>query len=86
MAIPREWESNLMIPIYKREQTQCENYRLYYMFSTKKLQIMHMNTRKRKYAEENVEDEQATFRPERQTNEVGREVFLVFIDLKAAFD
>lgn len=98
----KEWENNLIIPIYKKgEQSQCENYRAICLAQTSyKLYTRILEKRLRVYVEQRLEEEQAAFRPERQTNdniyiirnlierkiEEGGEMFLVFIDLKAAFD
>lgn len=100
--IPREWENNLIIPIHKKgEQTQCENYRAICLAQTSyKLYTKILEKRLRQCLEQSLEEEQAAFRPERQTNdnifivrnliertiEKGEEMFLIFIDLKSAFD
>lgn len=100
--IPKDWEENLIVPIYKKgEQTHCENYRAICLAQTiYKLYTRILENRLRRCVECKLEEEQAAFRPKRQTNDnifiirniierkigEGGEMYLTFIDLKSAFD
>ncbi|GJQ65028.1 hypothetical protein Trydic_g7184 [Trypoxylus dichotomus] len=92
--LPRELENNLII-YRKEEQTQCQNYRaLCLAQKSYKLYTRILEKHLRIYMEERLEEEQAAFRPETQTNDniyitknlIEEEMFAVFINLKAAFD
>lgn len=100
--IPREWEYSIIIPIYKKgSSTECENYRPISLLSVVyKLYTSIMEKRLRAMVENRIEDEQAGFRPGKQTQDHifvlrsitekawdrDKDIFLAFLDLKAAFD
>lgn len=100
--IPKDWENNLILPIHKKgDQTICDNYRAICLSSVGfKVYTKIVEKRLRQQVENHLEDEQAAFRPGRQTNdnmailrnimeramENGEEWYLAFIDLRAAFD
>lgn len=100
--LPKDWENNLIVPIYKKGlQSQCENYRPICLAQTSfKIYTRILEKRLRNHIEPILEEEQAAFRQNRQTGdniyiirsiierkiEEGEELYLTFIDLKAAFD
>lgn len=100
--IPKDWEENLMVPIHKKgDEFECENYRDICLSPVAfKLYTRIVEGRLRKEIEGKLEEEQSAFRRERQTmdnifilrnliekrNEQGKELYIMLIDLKAAFD
>lgn len=100
--MPREWEDNLLIPIHKKgEEDMCGNYRDICLSSVVfKLYTRILERRLRTEIEGKLEDEQTAFRAKRQTvdnisilrniieknNDQGNNIYITFIDLKAAFD
>jgi hypothetical protein len=99
--IPKDWEKNI-IPVYRQgDSSECENYRAVCLSSVAlKTFSRIIEARLRMTIEGEPEEEQAAFRPGRQTQdpicsipticdkfiERGKEVHLAFLDLKATFD
>lgn len=100
--IPKDWENNLILPIYKKgDSTQCENFRAICLSSVGyKTYTRILEKRLRQSTEGKLADEQAAFSTNKQTNdnitiirntieraiENGEQLYLAFIDLRAAFD
>jgi hypothetical protein len=100
--IPKNWEKNIIMPVYKQgDSSKCENYRGVCLSSVAlKAFSRIIEARLRMTIEGGPEEEQAAFRPGRQTQdpicsirticdkfiERGKEVNLALLDLKAAFD
>ena len=100
--IPAEWRRNIIIPIHKKGSTMlCENYRAICLSSVVlKLFTRILEIKLRNKTERNMQEEQAAFRPKRQTQDhiftlrttidkllsEGRDVYMAFLDLTAAFD
>lgn len=101
-TIPQDWERNIIIPLHKKgAPTEMENYRAICLSSIPfKIYTRIIERRLRNEIENKMEEEQAAFRKNRQTNdhicvvrevigkmiEKGRSLYLTFLDLKAAFD
>lgn len=101
-TIPKDWEKNVIVPLYKKgKKTKCENYRAICLASTLyKMYTKIVEKKLRKEVEGKLEEEQAAYNRGKQTqdhisivrkvieraNEQGKELYLVFVDLKAAFD
>ena len=100
--IPEDWKNNIIIPIHKKgETTKCENYRAICLSSIVfKLYTSILEKRLRKQIENKFSEEQSGFRPSKQTQDHiftirtiaekainrQRNLYLAFLDLKAAFD
>ena len=100
--IPKDWENNIIIPIHKGgDQASCDNYRAICLSSVCfKVYTRIVEERLRSAIEDELDDSQAAFRTGRQTGdnifvvrniierkiEEDEELFLTFIDLRAAFD
>lgn len=100
--MPEEWNTGIIIPIYKKgNKEECENYRaitlLNYVYKILSNQINH---KLKVNAEKIIGDYQNGFRPGRstlnaihtieqiiqKTREHNREMHIIFIDFKSAFD
>lgn len=100
--IPKDWEYSVIIPIHKKgSQTECANYRPISLLSVAYKMYTHiLEKRLRRIVERHLEEEQAGFRPGRQTQDNifvirnilekswdrNKNTYLAFLDLKAAFD
>jgi hypothetical protein len=69
--IPKDWERNIKIPLYKkRDSSRCENYRAVCLSSVAlKAFSRIIEARLRMAIEGELEEEQAAFRPSRQTQD-----------------
>ena len=96
--IPQRWRKTIVIPIHKKgNSNDCDNYRAISLSPVVlKVYTRVLESKLRQQIDHQLEDEQTAFRPGRQTQdqiftirticEKGKEVFLAFLDLKAAFD
>lgn len=100
--IPKDWEKNIIIPLYKKgKKCKCENYRAICITSTLfKMYTKIIENKLRNEVATKLEEEQAAYMKGKQTQdhisivrkviesatEQGKELYLVFVDLKAAFD
>lgn len=95
--IPMDWEINVILPVHKEgNEIKCENYRAICLASVfYKMYTGILERKLRIQIENKMEEEQAVFKKERQTVvkkviekaiEQGKELYLIFIDPKAAFD
>nr|XP_014292999.1 uncharacterized protein LOC106691662 [Halyomorpha halys] len=101
-AIPEEWEYNIIVPIHKKgDANECGNYRNICLSQVMyELYTSILEKKLREPVEKDLEEEQAAFRPEHQTQdhifslrtiidkswERGKSIFLASIDLKAGLD
>ncbi|XP_014475534.1 PREDICTED: uncharacterized protein LOC106744909 [Dinoponera quadriceps] len=100
--IPKDWEKNIIIPIHKKGSTlDCANYRAICLSRVAaKVYSRLLQKILRQEIEENLEEEQCAFWPNRQRHDhiftlrtvidkrlsSGKDVLAAFIDLKAVFD
>jgi hypothetical protein len=99
---PDDWRKSVIIPIYKKgDTTRCESYRAVCLIDViAKLYSSVLEQKLRRYVEDDLDEEQAGFRPGRQTQDLifsirmitdkwisrGQKAYLAFLDLRAAFD
>jgi hypothetical protein len=99
--IPKDWEQNIIIIHKKGNMTKCENYRAICLSSVAlKVYTKIMEWKLRKEIEDELEEEQAACRKDRQTQDHiftlrqamekllsrNKEAYIAFLDLQAAFD
>lgn len=100
--IPKDWEENIIIPLHKKGKTdECDNYRAISLSSCiQKIYSRIIERRIRLHIEDELQEEQAAYRENRQTQdhiyalrttierkiEEGTPLYLAFVDLQAAFD
>lgn len=100
--IPTDWEYNIIIPIHKKGcQVECSNYRPICLSPVVyKIYTSILERRLRPIVEHQIGEEQAGFRPGRQTQDHifsirnvlqkswdrDKNMYLAFLDLKSAFD
>lgn len=100
--VPKDWETSIIVPLYKKgDSSKCENYRAICLIDViAKLYSRILEGRLRQHVEADLDEEQAGFRPGRQTQDLifslrsitdkwisrGQGAYLAFLDLKAAFD
>ncbi|KAG8227539.1 hypothetical protein J437_LFUL008411 [Ladona fulva] len=101
-TIPDDWKTNIIVPIFKkRNNKEYKNHRPICLSSViYKLYTRILEKKLRKVIKNKLEEEQAAFRPGRQTQdhiftlrtligkiiEKNRELYLAFLDLRAVFD
>ena len=99
--IPIDWTENIIVPIHKKGNTlDCNNYRAICLTSVGlKLYTRILEQKLRKYTEKTMQEEQAAFRAQRQTQDhictlrtiinktlsTNRELYIAFMDISAAF-
>lgn len=100
--VPKDWERNIIVPLYKKgDSTDCNNYRAICLSAVAfKIYSRILENRLRSEIEHRIQDEQAAYRPGRQTQDhiytiraltekrldKNKELYIACLDLKAAFD